>query len=119
MATFTKEKLSASTDGRGIKVAATSSSGTTIHTASSSSAVKDEIWLYAQNTSSSGVKLTVQWGGTTATDDDIEVTIPGESGLVLVVPGLILVGNASPLVVRAYAGTTNVIVMHGYVNRIA
>lgn len=119
MATFSKQILSGSTDGRGIKVVATASSGTTIHTASSTATTYDEIWLYAQNTSTSAVKLTVQWGGTTATDDDIEVTIPGESGLVLVAPGLILKGNATPLLVRAYAATANVIVMHGYVNRIA
>lgn len=119
MATFSKQILSGSTDGRGIKVVATASAGTTIHTASSTATTFDEIWLYAMNTSASAVKLTVQWGGTTATDDDIEVTIPGESGLVLVAPGLILKGNATPLLVRAYAATTNVIVIHGYVNRIA
>lgn len=119
MATFTKQILSASTDGRGIKVAATASSGTTIHTGSTTATTLDEVWLYAVNTSTTAVKLTVQWGGTTATDDDIEQTIPGESGLVLVAPGLIIKGNATALVVRAYAGTTNVIVIHGYVNRIA
>ena len=33
MATFTKLKLSGSTDGKAIKVAATATAGTTIHTA--------------------------------------------------------------------------------------
>jgi len=119
MATFSKITLSGSTDGRGVKVAATTSSGTTIHTGSTTATTLDEVWLYAVNTSTTAVKLTVQWGGTTATDDDIEQTIPGESGLVLVAPGLIIKGNATALVVRAYAGTANVIVIHGYVNRIA
>jgi hypothetical protein len=118
MATFSKIVLSGSTDGRGIKVAATASAGTTIHTASSTATTLDEIWLYVQNTSASSVKLTVQWGGTTSPDDDIEVTVAAEAGLMLVAPGLILKGNATPLVVRAFAATTNVLTIHGYVNRI-
>ena len=118
MATFAKTILSGSTDGRGIKVAATASAGTTIHTGSSTAAHIHEIWLYAQNTSTSAVKLTVQWGGTTSPDDEIEVTIQPESGLVLIAPGLLIKGNATPLVVRAFAGTANVITIHGYVHTI-
>lgn len=118
MATFTKTTLSGSTDGKGIKVVATASSGTTIHTASSTTTTIDEIYLYAQNTSASAVKLTIQWGGTTSPDDDIEVTVAAEAGLMLVVPALILKGNATPLVVRAFAGTANVLTIHGFVNRI-
>lgn len=118
MATFSKEKLSASTDGKSILVAATASPGTTIHTATTVTTTDDEIWIYAQNTSASAVKLTIQWGGTTSPNDDIEVTVAAEAGLMLVIPGLILVGNATPLVVRAFAATTNVLTIHGYVNRI-
>lgn len=118
MATFTKEKLSASTDGRGVLVVATASSGTTIHTASTVTTTEDEVWLYCQNTSASAVKLTIQWGGTTSPNDDIEVTVAAEAGLMLVIPGLILVGNATPLVVRAFAATASVLTIHGYVNRI-
>jgi hypothetical protein len=40
------------------------------------------------------------------------------AGLLLVVPGLILQGNATPLVVRAFAATANVVMVGGYVNRI-
>jgi hypothetical protein len=119
MATFEKLILSGSTNGRAIKVAATASAGTLIHTGSTTTTVLDEIWLYAQNTSATAVKLTVQWGGTTAVDDDIEITVPGESGLVLVAPGLLIKGAGTALVVRAFAGTTNVITIHGYVNRIS
>lgn len=118
MATFSKITLSGSTDGRGIKVAATASSGTTVHTASTTTTTYDEIWLYAQNTSASAVKLTIQWGNTTSPDDDIEVTVAAEAGLMLVIPGLVLKGNSTALVVRAFAATTNVITIHGYVNRI-
>jgi len=119
VATYSKLILSASTDGRAIKVAATSSSGTTIHTGSATATTIDEVWLYAYNSSASAVVLTIQWGGTTSVDDDIKLSIPVTSGLTLVVPGLLIKGNATPLVVRAYAATTNVVTVSGYVNRIA
>lgn len=114
MATYSKIPLSASTNGKGILVAATATTGTTIHTAVSGTSSFDEIWLYAHNNSTSSVKLTVEYGGTAAADN-IEISIPGESGLVLVVPGLFL-NNAQ--VVTAFAATTNVITIHGYVNRV-
>lgn len=119
MAIFTKQILSGSTDGRAIKVAATASAGTTIHTGSTAPATIDEVWLYATNSDTTARKLTIQWGGTTSPDDEIELTIPSESGLTLVAPGLLIQGNATALVVRAFAGTANVINIHGYVNRIS
>ena len=119
MATYSKLIFSGSTDGRAIKVAATSSSGTTIHTGSATAATIDEVWLYAYNSSASAVVLTIQWGSTSTPDDDIKLSIPATSGLTLVVPGLLIKGNATPLVVRAYAATTNVVTVSGYVNRIA
>jgi len=118
MATFSKQILSGSTDGKGILVTATATAGTTIHTASSTSTTFDEIWLYAVNTSATSVKLTIEWGGTASPNDHIETTIASESGLVLISSGLILKGNATPLVVRAFAATGSVIAIHGYVNRI-
>ena len=121
MATYTKltlEPAGTTGTGLGIKVAATATAGTAIHTASATATTIDEIWLYAVNTSTSSVKLTIEWGQTDAPDGNIEVTVLPEAGLVTVIPGLVLQGNASPKVVRAFAGTTNVIVMHGFVNRI-
>lgn len=119
MATFSKLILSGSTDGKAIKVAATGTPGTTIHTGSSVATDLEEIWLYAQNTDTTARKLTVEWGGTSAPDDLIEITIPAESGLTLVAPGLLIKGNSSAaLVVRAFAATANVVTIHGYVNRI-
>jgi hypothetical protein len=119
MTTFSKNILSGSTDGRAVKVAATATPGTTIHTGPSSASEFDEIWLYAMNTDTSARKLTVEWGGTASPDDLIEITLLAESGLVLIAPGLLLKGNASPLLVRAFAASANVVTMHGYVNRIA
>ena len=121
MATFSKLCLQpAGTTGTGlaIKVAQTVTAGTTIHTASSASATIDEIWLYAVNSSASSVKLTIEWGEATAPDGNVEVTVQPEAGLVTIIPGFLLQGNATPKVVKAFAATANVICIHGFVNRI-
>jgi len=118
MATFSKIALSGSTDGRLIKVAQTATAGTTIHTGSSTATTFDEIWLYAVNSDSTDRKLTIEWGGVSSPDDLIEQTITAESGLLLIVPGLVIKGNATPLVVRAFAASANVVMIGGYVNRI-
>jgi hypothetical protein len=117
MATFTKTTFSASTDGKPILVAATATAGTLVHTGSTSTSTLHEVWLYAVNSGTSAVKLTIEWGDATAANN-IEQTIPGEAGLTMVVPGLLLKGNATALTVRAFAGTTNVISIHGYVHTI-
>lgn len=120
MATFSKVLLSGSTQGKAIKVAATASTGTTIHATGTSSSIIDEVWLYAYNSSASAVTLTIQYGDTTAVDNDIKLSIPATAGLTLVVPGLTLTGTGSAAnTVYAYAGTTNVITISGYVNRIS
>lgn len=120
MATFTKQLLSGSTQGKGIKVVATASTGTTIHATGTSSSIIDEVWLYAYNSSTGPVTLTIEYGGTTAPDNNIKLDIPATSGLTLVVPGLILTGTgAAANTVTAFAGTANVITISGYVNRIS
>ena len=115
MATYSKELLSGSTQGKGILVAATSTAGTTIHTAVSGTTDIDEIWLYAVNAHSADIKLTLEWGEATEPNGNIEITVPTEAGLMLLVPGLLLQNG---LVVKAFAGTANEIVIHGYVNKI-
>ena len=118
MATYSKIELSGSTNGRLIKVAATATAGTTIHTGSATATTYDEVWLYAVNSDTTDRKLTIEFGGVSAPDDLIEQTITAESGLLLVVPGLVIKGNATPLVVRAFAASANVVMVGGYVNRI-
>jgi hypothetical protein len=118
MATFSKITLSGSTDGKLIKVAATGTPGTTIHTGSATATTYDELWLYAVNSDSTDRKLTIEWGGTTSPDDLIEQTITAESGLILVVPGLVVKGNATQLVVKAFCASADVVMVGGYVNRI-
>jgi len=113
MATYTKVKLSGSTDGKSIKVAATATLGTTIHTAHATAL--DEIWLWCANTDTSDRKLTIEYGGATSPDCLVEITIPAEDGAYLVIPGWLLTNS---LVVTAFAASANVLVINGYVNRI-
>lgn len=115
MTTFTKVLLTESVDGRGILVADTATPGTLIHFPGTGTAARDEIWLYAVNTAGSDKKLTVEFGGVGAPDDNIELTLAAESGLYLVIPGLVL-QNCAP--VRAFCETADVAVIHGFVNRI-
>ncbi len=124
MATFTKAGLSGSADGEGVLVASTSGlgsgspNGTLIHTAvaGTTAGTFDEIWLYATNTSTAGVKLTIEWGNQADDTGHIEVMIPPESGLMQIVPGFVLRNTKK---VTAFAGTANVITVHGFVNSIA
>jgi hypothetical protein len=117
MATFTKTLLSGGTNGKAIKVSATATPGTTIHTAVSGTSSIDEVWLYAHNSSSAPVKLTLQWGEETAPDGNIEINIGAEgTGLVLISAGLLLQNS---LVIKAFAGSADVVTINGYVNRIS
>jgi hypothetical protein len=76
--------------------------------------------LYATNTSASAVNLTIEFGSTTAPDQNIILSIPSKSGLTICVAGLTLVGTGSAArTITAFAGTTNVINIVGYVNRIS
>lgn len=117
MATALKRKLSGSTDGKAIKVVQTATAGDTIHTAvaGTTAGTFDEIWLWAYNGHTADVVLTLEWGGATVPDQNIVVTIPFKAGLVPVVPGFILQNG---MVVKAFAGTTNVITLNGFVNTI-
>jgi hypothetical protein len=117
MATFVKRILSGSTNGRGIKVAATASAGTTIHTAiaGTTAGTYDEIWLWAMNAHTGDLVLTLEFGGTTDPNDRIIQTIPTRIGLYPLLPGLPLQNGC---IVKAYAGTANLVIIHGFVNSI-
>ena len=113
MAQLTKLKLSGSTDGRMVKVVATATLGTTIHTAHATGL--DEIYLWAVNSDTTDRKLTIEFGGVSSPDDLIEFTVPAESGLYAVLPGLILTGS---VVCTAFCASANVVLVAGFVNRI-
>jgi len=121
MATFTKLALQpagTTGDGLGILVAATATAGTAIHTASTTATTIDELWLYGYNNETSSVVLTIEYGGVTSPKDVIKSTLASQAGLVLLVAGLVLQGNATAKIVRAFAATANKISIFGYVNRI-
>jgi hypothetical protein len=105
-------------DGLGILVAATATAGTAIHTASATATTIDEVWLYAYNNHNASILLTIEYGGVTAPKDVIKQTLTAQNGLVLVVAGLLVQGNATPKVIRAFAATASQISIFGYVNRI-
>jgi hypothetical protein len=113
---YTREVLSGSTNGRGIKVTGTGTgSSVTIHIAQSGTTFVDIITLYAYNSDTVARTLTIEWGGTTAPDDNIKVDVPPlGAGLIPVTIDLAL---ANSLVVKAFCETANVVVIFGYINR--
>lgn len=119
MATITKRRLSGSTNGRQVKIAATTTPGTAIHTAVAGTSDEnnyDEIWIWAVNSDTTARKLTIEFGGATSPDDLIEQTVPAEAGYMAIVPGLILQNAVS---VAGFAAAANVVMVAGFVNRIA
>ena len=105
--------------GTGIALAVDSGAFTTIHTTTVTAATLDEIWLYAVNSHSADLKVTLQFGGDQEPEDYIEYTVATEAGLVLLVPGLILQGKTSTgLIVKGACATGDEVAVYGYVNRI-
>ena len=114
-----KNKLSGSTNGMGILVVPTATNHPTttiIHTAVAGTTNFDEIWVWAVNTHTSAVDLTIEFGAATDPDGLInQDSIPVEDGLVLVIPGLIL-NNTK--VICAFASVASKIVLYGYVHNL-
>lgn len=117
MATFTKNLLTGSTNGKQIKVTVTTNgTAQTIHTAVAGTGSFDEVWLYAFNSDTVPRNLSILWGGTTEPDNLIFISIPAQSGRTLVCDGMLLQNS---LVIKAYASAANVVVLDGFVNNIA
>ena len=110
-----KNEFSESANGVGIKIAAVATAGTLIHTAVGGAVNFDEIWIWAYNSHTAAVVLTIEMGGVSDPDHHIVKTIPVDDGLTLVVPGLILNGAAT---VRGFASIANVVVAWGYVHNL-
>jgi hypothetical protein len=121
MATYTKIKLSGSSDGRGIAVASTnSSSPTVIHDTNDTDEVDewDEVWLWVTNNDilNADEFLTIYWGDTLTRANSIEENITVSQGLKLVVPGFILHSQES---ISAWGNNDpSALTIFGYVNRI-
>jgi len=109
----TYKLLSGCTNGKPIKVVATATAGTLIHTAVTGTSSVDIIRLVAHNSSASDVTLTIEWGGVTAPDDLIvkAITIPANTS----VPVVVNAPLNNSLVVKAFASVTNVITITGEV----
>ena len=118
MASYSRQLLSGSTNGRAIPVAATATPGTLVHTAISGTAGFDEVYLWASNATGSTATLTIEWGGVTDPGDHIvkALSIPANSPPIPIVTGQVLQNG---LAVRAYSGTASAINLTGYVNRIS
>ena len=119
MPNYTATTLSAATSGQLIKILATATPGTTIHTATAFDAPEgvDEVYLWAGSTSASNVNLTVQVTGQGLEDRSINMQVPpAYSG-----PLLVLAGHrvCDGVVVTATASVTERIVVWGHVNRIS
>jgi len=111
-----KRIFSDSVDGMGIKVAATATAGTDIHTAvaGTTPGTYDEIYLWAYNGHTSAVTLTIEFGDNTAPDHNIVVSLASKSGLIPIIPGLILQNGKT---VKAFASEANVVTISGFVNQ--
>jgi hypothetical protein len=115
MANAVKRILSASVDGKAIKIVKITAPGDAIHTAVAAAVpgTYDEIWLWAYNGHTGNVVLTIEFGGTDVPDQNITATIPYKSGLIPVVPGLILQDG---LTVKAFASVADVVTIVGFAN---
>jgi len=105
-----KRILSGSTDGMPIKIAATSSPGTTIDTAvaGTTPGTYDEGWLWAWNIHTADVVLTLEIGDAGA---QMIVTIPYKAGMVPIRPGNLLQNEK---VIKAFASVADVIFIDGH-----
>lgn len=114
MATYGIIKLSGSTDGKGVKIAATATPGTTIHTAVAGTHADDldfpEISLANEDTVTRTV--TIEWGGTTAPDNTMTVQV-GAKMVARAYPPAIALQNG--LLIKAFCDAANVVVAYGSV----
>ena len=115
MPVFSGAVLSSSTNGKPIPVAATSTPGTSIHTAAASG--YEEVYLWATNVTASAATWTVEWGGVTDPGDHLvkAYSIPANSLPVPIALGQRISGGVS---IKAFSGTASALNITGYVNRV-
>jgi hypothetical protein len=117
VATYSIEKLSGSTDGKAVKITATATTGTTIHTATANAGDIDLVSLWATNNDADGEvrTLVIEWGTTTAADGNIFIPIPAKAGPVFICDRLPIMNS---LVVTAFADEANDVLIFGFVSRV-
>lgn len=121
MATYSKQFLSQSINGKSITISASGINTTTIHTTPISSGIIDEVWLYASNPTAFDVTFNLLYGGTDFTTDILfEGVIEAYAGSVLVCPGLIAKGDGTTgFSIYGNSPTLSGVNVFGYVNRIS
>jgi hypothetical protein len=114
---FKKLHLSGTTDGNVLAIAATATPGTTIHTATTSTSTDsyDEVYLWASNTSTAAINMTLWLGNANNEQDGLDIRVPAAfNGPICVLPGIPLRNGR---VLQATVVTANRIIVFGYVNR--
>lgn len=107
--------LSASTDGAPISITATSTPGTTVHTAVAATDQQDMVHLYLANNHSASVVVTVEWGSATAALNNTFTLLP-DTGWTRITPeGGLPIQNSKTVAI--FAATTAVIAAIGKVIR--
>lgn len=108
--------MSASTNGRPIKVSATATPGTLIHQCATTQVTgcMDLLIASVYNSDSADRTVTFECGGTTAPDDHVKRTIPAGQTIGVPLPGL-----NNNLSYRAFGSANNVLTVSGWVDRIA
>lgn len=112
MATTTQYGLqnASSINGMGVKIVATSSPGTAVHTCQSGTDYFDTIWLFAVNRNAGTVGVVVQYGDT-ATENSFGVSIPPNNAPIMILQGLRL-NNGK--IVYVYATAANDVTILGF-----
>jgi hypothetical protein len=108
--------LSGSTHGAPVKVAATATAGTLIHTATTSLTGWDQLFLDFSNTHTAAVAVTVEWGGATDPDNLIvrAYELPPAGPPVRLIDGHVL---RNGLTVRVFASVANKVIVNGFGRR--
>jgi hypothetical protein len=101
-----------------VKVAATATPGTLVHTAVAGTAGFDECYGWFTNTSNAAVTVTIEFGTTTSPDGHLvdSFSLPANSAPIPLLTGQNLQNG---LAVNVYASVANVVLVTGYVNRIS
>jgi len=116
MATYSRQLLSGSTNGKPIPVVAIATIGTTIHTAIAGTTAFDEVYLWVNNTSAAAVTMTIEWGAAgTGSQMATAYSIPANSAPTPIIFGQVLQNG---LLLTIFASVASVLNVTGYVNRI-
>ena len=117
MATISKDKLSGSVDGKPIAVPINTGTFATVHTGPTSTSDFDEVFIYCCNANGSvNEQVTIRLNGS-SNDGKIKAVVPPQE-TVLIVPGIPIKGNGTPIVIDVGGSSNGSANVFGYVNKI-